>query len=478
MTTPQQVASVLTPDLCVIGAGSGGLSVAAAAAAFNVSVVLIEKAKMGGDCLNFGCVPSKALIAAASRAQAIRAAVSFGVRTARPAVEFGKVLEHVRHVIGTIAPNDSAERFTGLGVHVILGAARFKNRSTVTVGNGLEITARRFVVATGSSPALPPIPGLEGVPHLTNETIFALAELPKHLVVIGAGAVGLELAQAYRRLTAEVTVIEAAQPLANDDPECAAIVLDQLVREGVTIRQGVSLNRVEPGIRVVMEGPHGSEIIEASHLLVAAGRQPNVRDLGLGAAGIAHGPDGIRVRKNLRTTNKRVYAIGDVTGGRKFTHVSNYHASLVIRNALFGLPVNVRSGTVPWVTYTDPELAHVGLTELQAVARYRAIRVLRWPFAENDRAQTDRQQRGHVKVLTTRRGRILGATIVGPHAGELITPWTLAIASRLNIRTLAKLIIPYPTLSEVSKRAAMSYFTPGLTNPWLQRIIALVRRFG
>jgi pyruvate/2-oxoglutarate dehydrogenase complex dihydrolipoamide dehydrogenase (E3) component len=469
---------VLTPDLCVIGAGSGGLSVAAGAAAFGVSVVLIEKGKMGGDCLNYGCVPSKALLAAAKHADAFRRGAPFGIAVQPPQVDFAKVQEHVHRVIAAIAPNDSIERFTGLGVRVIPGAARFKDRRTVEVGE-LEIKARRFVLATGSAPAIPPIPGLDRVPYFTNETIFDLAECPRRLVVIGAGPIGLELAQAFRRLGSEVIVVEAASPLAKDDPECATIVLDMLAREGVEIRAGTNVLQVEAGsdIKLALESPAGSDTIEGSHLLVAAGRRANIEGLDLQAAGIRHNARGISVGKGLKTTNRRVYAIGDVIGGLQFTHVSNYHAGLVIRNALFRLPVRARNDAVPWVTYTDPELAHVGLTEVDARKR-GAIRVLRWPYHENDRAQAERETRGHIKVVTSRRGRVLGATIVGAQAGELIAPWSLAVHQGLNVRAFAEAVLPYPTLAEIGKRAAMTYFTSSLTSPWVRRIIALLRGFG
>jgi pyruvate/2-oxoglutarate dehydrogenase complex dihydrolipoamide dehydrogenase (E3) component len=469
---------ILTPDLCVIGAGSGGLSVAAAAAAFGVSAVLIEKAKMGGDCLNYGCVPSKALLAAAKHADAFRRASPFGVAAQQPQVDFGKVHAHVHRVIDAIAPNDSVERFTGLGVRVIIGAARFKDRRTVAVGE-LEIKARRFVLATGSSPAVPPIPGLDQVPYFTNETIFDLAECPRRLVVIGGGPIGLELAQGFRRLGAEVIVIEAASPLAKDDPECAAIVLDALARDGIEIRAGTKVLEITAGsaVKLALEGPAGAETIEASHLLIATGRRPNVEGLGLEAAGIGHGPRGIAVGKGLKTANRRVYAIGDVAGGLQFTHVSNYHAGLVIRNALFRLPVRASNDAVPWVTFTDPELAQVGLTEAEARKR-GAIRVLRWPYHENDRAQAERETLGHIKVVTNRGGRILGATIVGAQAGELIASWSLAVHRGLNVRALAEVVLPYPTLGEIGKRAAMTYFAPGTASPWVRRIIALLRRFG
>ncbi|MBO0712721.1 MAG: FAD-dependent oxidoreductase, partial [Acetobacteraceae bacterium] len=452
-----------------------------AAAAFGVPVVLVEKGKMGGECLNSGCVPSKALIAAARHAAAIREAAAFGVTAGPATVDFARVRQHIRGVVAAIAPNDSKERFTGLGVQVIAGAARFTDRATVAVGDAVEIKARRFVIATGSSPALPPIPGLAETPHFTNETIFGLAECPHHLVVIGAGPIGLELAQAFRRLGAEVTVIEAFAPLANEDPECAAIVLDALARDGVTIRSGITVASVQlagAGVKVAVAVGEREEVIEASHLLIAAGRMPNVADLALDLAGIKHGPHGIVVDKRLRTTNKRVYAIGDVAGGPRFTHVASYHAGLVVRHAVFRLPGRVRYAAVPRVTFTDPELAHVGVTEADAKARRHRFRVLRWPYHENDRAQAERASEGHIKVVVTRRGKILGATIAGRNAGELIAAFALATGNRLNIRAFATTVTAYPTLAELGKRAAMTHFAAGLTGPAVRRIIAWLRQLG
>jgi pyruvate/2-oxoglutarate dehydrogenase complex dihydrolipoamide dehydrogenase (E3) component len=472
---------LLKPDICVIGAGSGGLSVAAAAAAFGVSVVLVEKGKMGGDCLNTGCVPSKSLIAAGKHARAIAEGRPFGVGAARPDIDFALVHRHVHEVIAAIAPTDSKERFAGLGVQVIEGAARFKDSDTVAVGDEIEIKARRFVIATGSSPALPPIPGLDSTPHLTNETVFDLTERPQHLVVIGAGPVGLELAQAFRRLGSEVTVVEAAEPLAREDPECAAVVLDQLTREGITLRSSSSIVRIGAdgaNVQVAVRGDQQEEMIEGSHLLVATGRRASAAGLDLDRAGIKFDGSGILVDKRLKTANKRVYAIGDVAGGAQFTHVANYHAGLVIRNALFRLPAKVNGDTIPRVTFTDPELAHVGLTEAEARRRRHTIRVLRWPYHENDRAQAERETIGHIKVVTTKRGRILGATIVGAAAGELITTWTLAVSQGLNIRAFTGIVVPYPTYAEIGKRAAITYFTPSLANTRIRRVIAWLRRFG
>jgi pyruvate/2-oxoglutarate dehydrogenase complex dihydrolipoamide dehydrogenase (E3) component len=478
------MAELLTPDICVIGAGAGGLSVTAAAATLGVPVVLIEKGRMGGECLNTGCVPSKAMIAAGRRAEALRTAAPFGIKPVRPSIEFDEVNDHVHRVVNAIAPNDSRERFTGMGVRVIEGEARFRDTRTVVVGEEpdikFEIQARRFVIATGSLPIVPPISGLEQVPYLTNETVFETRERPKHLIIIGGGPIGLELAQAFRRLGSEVTVLELAQPLGNEDPECAAIVLDALAREGVTVRAGAKVERVRrlrARIEVVLAGST-EETIQGSDLLVAVGRRPNIAGLDLDAARVKYRPDGIVVNKRFGTSNKRIYALGDAIGPPQFTHAANHQAALLIRHLLFRLPVKMNPDEIPRVTFTDPELAHVGLTDAQARERHRAVRVLRWSYHDNDRAQAEHETRGHIKVVTDRKGLILGAPIVGAAAGEQITAWTLAISLGLNIRAFAEIVVPYPTLSEIGKRAAITFFTPRLTTSWVRRILNLLRRFG
>ncbi len=473
-------AEEMTADICVIGAGSGGLSVAAAAAAFGQKVVLIEKHKMGGDCLNYGCVPSKALLAAARRAETMRRAEPFGIEAVEPRIDPKAVHDHVHRVIAAIAPNDSVERFSGLGVRVIQAAGRFVDKRTVMAGDA-RVHARRFVVATGSSPATPPIPGLDGVPYFTNETIFDNAERLHHLIIVGGGPIGLEMAQAHHRLGSRVTVLEGARALGKDDPEMAAIVLTALADEGIDIRQGAKVERVEGSlgrIRVHVAGEGGPEVIEGTHLLVAAGRKPNVADLGLEAAGIRYDKRGIMVDAGLRTSNSSVFAIGDVTGGLQFTHVANYHAGIVIRRALFRLPAKVDNGIVPWVTYTEPELAHVGLSEEQARASHGKVSVLRWPYHENDRAQAERATRGHIKVVCDRKGRILGADIVGEHAGELIQTWALAVSQKLHIKAMTGWISPYPTLGEISKRAAFRFYATAPASPVLRKVIGWIKKFG
>ncbi len=448
------MSGTLTPDVCVVGGGSAGLVVAAGAAQLGLQVVLIERDRMGGDCLNFGCVPSKALIAAAGAAQAQRSGAAFGIAPVEPAVDFAKVMDHVHGVIAAIAPNDSVERFEGLGVRVLKEEARFVGRNELEAG-AWRIRSKRIVLATGSRATVPPIPGLADAPYFTNETIFDNRVLPAHLVVVGGGPIGLELAQAFRRLGSKVTVLEAAAFLAKDDPELSAIVVKRLRDEGVDLRDRVKIARVDK-TSVILEG---GERIDGTHLLVATGRAPNVEGLDLDKAGIAHTRQGITVGASLRTTNRGVWAIGDCNGLYPFTHMAGYEASLFIRGALFRAPARLDRSIVPWTTYTDPELAHVGLSEKDATG---PIKVLRWKMSENDRAQAERATDGLVKVITDQSGRILGAGIVAPGAGELIQPWCLALSRSLKISALASFVPPYPTLGEASKRAAGSYFTAAL----------------
>ena len=475
------MSTLLEPDICVIGAGSAGLTVAAAAAAFGVDVVLLEKGKMGGDCLNYGCVPSKALIAAAKHAHALREGPDFGVSAREVEVDFQKVHDHIHDVIAEIHKNDSVERFTGLGVNVIQEAGRFSDPDTVIAGD-YEIKADKFVIASGSGPLVPPIPGLDTVPFLTNETIFDETKLPKHLIVIGGGPIGMEMAQAYRRLGADVTVLEALKALGKDDPELATQVLDSVRSDGVVIREGAKVTRVakfrRSGVRATIETQNGEENIDGTHLLVAVGRRANIDGLGLDEAGIAFTPAGITVDAKLRTTNRKVYAAGDITGGYQFTHWAGYQAGLVVRTILFGFGGKQNNDLIPWATYTDPELAHVGLNEEQARERYGDIRILRWPYSENDRAQTDRSAKGTVKVITRPNGRIVGASIVGRNASELIALWALAISQKHTVKSLTGTVLPYPTLSETAKRVAVTYYTPKLDSPWLKRLIRFRRLFG
>lgn len=475
-------------DLVVIGAGAAGLSVTAVAAQLGVPVALIERNHMGGDCLNFGCVPSKALLAAAHHAAAIQAAPRFGVTAGEPQVDFPRALDHVHHAIAEIAPNDSEERFTGLGATVIRGEARFTGADTVAV-NGTTLKARRIVVAAGARAAVPPIPGLDTVPYFTNETLWQNRIRPRHLIVIGGGPIGLEMAFAHRRLGAEVTVLEVAAMLGRDDPELAEGALLALRDEGIALRDGVKIVRIEGtegAIAAVLDAGDGrEERIAGSHLLVAAGRRPNLDTLDLDKAGIETTRLGVKVDRGLRSvSNRRVYAIGDIAdidgiGPRQFTHVGSYHAGIVIRSALFRLPAKVDYAALPRVTYIDPELAQVGLTEAEArAAGHRELAILRWPLAENDRAIAEGATRGLVKIVATPKGKILGAGILAAHAGEMISMWGLAIATGTKLSTVAGMIAPYPTLSEAGKRAAGQAFVSRLFSPMTKRIVAFLRRFG
>lgn len=453
------MAEHIKTDICVIGAGSGGLSVAAGAVQMGASVVLLEGHKMGGDCLNYGCVPSKALLHAGQAGMGWDAAH-----------------DHLRDTIATIAPHDSVERFEGLGVRVIRDYGRFTSPKTVQAGD-TQITARRFVIATGSRPFVPPIDGLADVPFHTNETIFDLSEAPDHLLIIGGGPIGLEMAQAHRRLGCKVTVLEGARALGKDDPELAAHVLTALRADGVVIEEGALVAKVSGQAGAIDITLQDGRVFRGSHLLVAVGRKANTERLDLDAADIQTTRTGIQVDDRLRTSNRKVYAIGDVAGGLQFTHVAGYQAGVIIRSILFGLPSKQRMDHIPWVTYTAPELAQIGLTEAQARDQYGdRLELARFDFSGNDRAIATRQTGGLIKVMIV-KGRPVGVSIVGPGAGEMINLWALALANRLKMSQIAAMVAPYPTMGEVSKRAAGAYFSPRLfDNPWVKRIVGFVQK--
>ena len=480
------MARQIKTDICVIGGGSGGLSVAAGAAQMGAQVVLVEGHKMGGDCLNYGCVPSKALLAAANRAVAHQANTDFGLSAAKPKVDFAKVMAHVSDVIKSIEPMDSVERFAGLGVKVIEAKGKFIDRKTLRAGNS-TISAKRFVIATGSGAAIPPVKGLKGVPYLTNETIFSLQKQPKHLLVLGGGPIGAEMAQAFARLGSKVTLLEAATFLGREDDELSAHVKAQLIADGVDVREGESIVAAThkgkgAAVKITLTCAKGEDTqdISGDALLVATGRAANIAGLDAEKAGVTLSDTTnphIVVDTRLRTKNKKIFAIGDVTGGPQFTHAAGYHAGLVIRNILFFLPAKVNHDALPRVTYTNPELASVGLSEAEARTQYAAIKVLRWPFEENDRARAERDQRGFVKIITTRQGKILGASIVGAGAGDLLAPWTMALAKGLSIADMAGVIAPYPTRGEASKRAAGDYYTPTLFGPRTRSVVGFLSLF-
>ncbi len=462
-------------DLCVIGAGSGGLSVAAGAAQLGRKVVLIEKGEMGGDCLNTGCVPSKALISAASRAHAMRQADKYGIASIEPQVDFAAIMDHVQSAIATIEPNDSQERFESLGVTVLRDHASFTGPRRVEAG-AVTVKAKHFVIATGSTPFIPPIEGLDGAPFFTNESIFQNKTRPDHLIIIGGGPIGIEMAQAHQRLGSKTTIIEGGSILGRDDPELVAVVREQLIADGIDVVENAKASRIEKtdgGIRVHIE----NRAIDGSHLLIAVGRRPTVDGLNLEAASVEYDRRGIKTDARLRTTNNRIYAIGDVAGGRQFTHVAGYHASVIVRNILFKMPSKNNEQLAPHVTYSDPELAQIGLNEREAREKHGDIKITKWPFSENDRAIAEKDTRGFVKVVTDKKGLILGASIVGRDAGDLLAPFILAVTSGMKIKSFTDVIAPYPTRSEAAKRAAGAWYTPTLFSNRTKSLIGLLSVF-
>lgn len=464
-------------DFCVIGAGSAGLSFAEDAVQMGASVIIIERGKMGGDRLNYGCVPSKSLIAAAKFCNDIKKSMVFGCHPKRVRLSYKQVHDHIHQLIESIAPHHSVERFEKLGVKVINREGRFKDPYIIETERH-TIEAKRYIIATGSSPLIPSINGLDSISYYTNETIFDLNTLPERLVVIGGGPIGIEMAQAFHRLGSAATVLEASLVLPNDDHELTAHLLGILRGEGLDIREQVNITRIK-------KSEHGALIqykdhleqehtIKASHVLVATGRRPNIQDLNLSAAGVEFTEKGIKVDKYLRSTNSRIYAIGDCIGGSQFTHVAGYHAKIVLRNSIFRLRTKLQTTAIPWVTFTDPELAHVGALEAQLLQDSIPHQVLRLPLKENDRAQIDRKTEGQIKVLVSPKGHILGVTILSTHAGELIFPWVMAIQNKLKLPSIVNTMAPYPTLSEISNSVADGYYKNKLFSPRMKGFVRLL----
>lgn len=412
---------------------------------------------MGGECLNVGCVPSKALIACARRAHQVRSAARFGVEAREPTVDFAAVMAHVEGAIAAIAPHDSEARFEGWGVEVVRGRARFTGRKRLDV-DGRAFSAPRIVLATGSRPRLPQIPGLDGVDVLTNETLFKLRELPSRLLVLGAGAIGMEMAQAFRRLGSAVTVIDRGPPLAKEDEEAASLVAARLAVEGVAFRAPAKVTRAastDDGVTLTLES---GETVSGSHLLAAVGRFVDTGGLGLEAIGVEADETGIEVDARRRTTARGVYAIGDCRRGPRFTHAAGYEGARMVMEIGFGIPAAVGYAALPRVTFTEPELAQVGMTETEARKTGGRIEVFREAFSQNDRAVTESETDGFLKVVR-RNGRVVGATIVGEGAGELTAPWVLAVSrSSASVWALSGAVLPYPTRSEISKAAAFTAF--------------------
>ncbi|MFB2974343.1 NAD(P)/FAD-dependent oxidoreductase [Aerosakkonema sp. BLCC-F183] len=469
-------------DIVIIGGGSAGLVVASAAAQLKAKVALVERDRLGGDCLWYGCVPSKSLLHAAKIAYQVKNAARFGIDCENREIEFAKAMGHVRSAIAAIEPHDSPERFQSLGVEVIFGSGQFIDEQTFSV-NHRRLTARAFVISTGSRPAIPPIPGIQEAGYITNEQVFQLTKCPHSLAVIGGGPIGCELGQAFARLGSQITIIASRDYiLPKEDPEAAQVVQSQMESEGITVITKTRVERVE-----IIDGKKqiwaGDRQIIADEILVAAGRKPNIESLNLEAAGVAVDKHGVTVNAKLQTTNPRIYACGDVIGGYQFTHVASYEASVVLKNALFLPLTKAKYEIIPWATFTDPELARVGLTEQQAKEKYGdKIYVLKQNFAEVDRAQAEAATSGFAKIITRSNGVILGAHLVGPSAGELIHEIVLAMSHKLKVSTLSGIIHIYPTLAEINSKAALQltkqkYAKNQKLQTILQKLFQLMRSF-
>lgn len=470
------MADILTPDLCVIGAGAGGLAAAELAARAGASVVLVEKSKLGGLGLHATAVPARALAAAADHARAIRDAAAFGLTVDEPRFSARRLHDHLNHVIGSLAPRDAAPRLAALGIQILAAEARFVDARTISAGETL-IRARRFILATGARPILPLIPGLNDVPFFSTETIFDNTRKLTHLVVLGADPRALEIAQAQARLGAAVTVVDAGAFLPKLDPDLADIVLRRLADEGVTLRSMTEIVAILPrsmGIGVAIRTAEGEQVLDASHILVATPRRPNLESLDLRAAGIRSlkGDAGLRLSPSRRTTNRRVYAVGDVTGGLQSVEQAILDGQGVAREILTLLPYRPEPLRVPQIVYTDPEIAWVGLGE--KAAGQGAI-VTRASFADNDRARADRNTLGLAKLVTDRRGRILGAAVVGRGAGELISLFSLALSQRLTVGQLAGFVVPHPTYAAIVGQLLREHARNLPVSPLRRQFVELLR---
>lgn len=465
-------------DVCVIGAGAAGLSVAAGTSQLGLKTVLIERGAMGGECLNSGCVPSKALLAAGKAAHHRDVIDIPGVSGGPAPTDFVAVKDGLRAVIAAIAPHDSVERFEQLGVTVLRDSARFVDANSVEVG-GITVRARWFVVATGSRPAVPKIAGLDRSKIYTNENIFELRDKPDHLVIVGGGPIGIEMAFAHRRLGIPVTVLERYSILPHDEPELVEELRGVLRHEGISIREHVEIGSIDhrpEGVLLRIRKDGLDHTISGSHLLVAAGREPVLEDLRLDAAGITYDSNGILVDARLRTSQRHIFALGDVINAPHFTHVAGYQAGIVVRNLAFRLPAKVDYEALPWVTYADPELAHVGLTEIQARKRCGSkVGVELVPLARNDRAVAERRSGGAIKVVVGSRGRILGASILAPAAGEMIGLWCLAVRQKLSLRAISDVTLPYPTFGEIAKSAASQHYQPILFSDRTKQLVGALQ---
>lgn len=468
-------------DLGVIGAGAAGLTVASGAAQLGAKVVLIEKEPaLGGDCLHHGCVPSKTLIKTARVYHQIKSAQNYGLPPIpAPPVDFARVADRIREVIAVIQRHDSVERFRALGVETVFGRARFTDSRQVEA-DGRKISARQWVIASGSSPSAPPIPGLDQTPHLTNKNIFSLPKLPASMIVLGAGPIAVEMAQAFNRLGCRVSVVQRSDRiLSKEDRDMADLVMAAMAAEGVEFHLEAKIVGVRDlGDRreLVYQDARGSEVrLTAEALLVALGRRPNLEGLNLEAAGAAFTPKGVLVDARLRTSRKHIFACGDATGAYQFTHAAGYEAGVVLANAVFHLPRKADYTWLPWCTYSEPELASIGLNEKAARKKGLAYHIWTEDFADNDRAQTEGAG-GRLKMLVDEREKVLGVQIVGPHAGELINEWAAVLNGKVKLAALAAAVHPYPTLGEINKRVAGDLMAPKLFSPKVKKALKLLFR--
>ncbi len=463
-------------NLVVIGAGTAGLVSAAGAAMLGGRVALIERSLMGGDCLNYGCVPSKALIAAARAAHAVREATGFGIRSSHAVdVKLKDVMQRVRQIRASISEHDSAKRFAKLGADIFFGQAKFLTPSSLEVA-GTRLEFSKAIIASGARAAELDVPGLKDAGYLTNETVFSITELPARLIVIGAGPIGCELGQAFRRLGSEVTMLTTGEGvLPKDDPRAAQVVQTQFEREGIRMIFGAKILRTEKtplGKVVAFDRGHGEESVAADEILVAVGRAPNIEGLDLEAAGVQHDKTGVVVNDRLRTSNPRIFAAGDVASRYQFTHAAEALARIALQNALFLGRRKASSLLIPWATFTDPEVAHVGLEHREAIRAGLQVKTITLSFADNDRAATDSDSAGFARVyVNAGDGRLLGATIVGSHAGDMIGELVLAIQKRMKVTELSGVIHPYPTKAEIIKRLGDESMRSRL-KPWIKRVLA------
>ena len=465
-------------DLLVIGAGSGGLVLASGAAQLGANVVLVEGDRMGGDCLNYGCVPSKALLAAANTAHQVNHSDKFGIKAEIVSSNYADVMAYVAKKIAAIAPHDSQERFEQMGVKVIRQYAKFKDRKTIIAGE-YEITARRMVLATGSRAKIPNIKGLDEVAYLTNETLFDLRKAPSHLAIIGGGPIGLEMAQAHARLGIKTTLIEMNRIMMGHERRFAEPVEQSLINDGVNILEKTFVNRVKKDKADIKLHLSSGKVLLVSDLLIAAGRVPNIEQLDLETAGVKYNEFGITVDRNLRTTNKLVYAIGDIVKGSRFTHTASYHAGIVLKKILLGLPSKLRTDHIPQVTYTDPEIASVGMNFEDAVKRFgKKIERSCVNLKNNDRAITDSKTEGFVEVILLGT-KVIGCSITSKNAGELISFWAFVIAKNIKISSINAMIPPYPTLGEINKRVVSEYYAlKFFGNKILKYYVGIIQRFS